>query len=101
MKLPLIVASLSLCAVALCASAPAAGRRCVALGALPDPDPLCTPGAIETADTKLVCSQSSRERRHVTEAMKRAVRESYGIADGEDLEIDHLIPLELGTGGES
>lgn len=94
MKIPFAIVAFCLAAVALAPSAPAAGRRCVALGPLPDP--VCTPGAVQTTDAELVCGQSTRERRHVTERTKRAVREAYGIADGVDVEIDHLVPLELG-----
>ena len=66
----------------------------------PLPDSLCTPGAIETADLAVVCGQSTRERRHVDEAMRRAVLASYGVPwkrRGE-YEADHLVPLSLGGG---
>lgn len=77
--------------------APAVAPACRARGDLPDP--ACTPGDVETADLDVVCHQSTRDRRNVTQAVKRAVVEAYGapehVAEG-DREIDHLVSLELG-----
>jgi 5-methylcytosine-specific restriction endonuclease McrA len=72
----------------------ASGRRCVALGPLPDP--VCTPGLVATVDLTVICAHRTRERRYVPESAKRAVREAYGVPEGADVEVDHLIPLELG-----
>jgi hypothetical protein len=50
---------------------------CIARGALPDPS--CTPGALMTSDLDVICKQSTRARRHVSEAVHRLVFEEYGI----------------------
>lgn len=61
-----------------------------------------TPGVVRPLTTKQVCSIGwGRDRRHVTNAMKRQVVASYGLtlADVRTTaccEIDHLIPRELG-----
>lgn len=98
---------LALLALALvaCAPAPASGRavsghaepRCVVRGGLPDP--VCTPGAVDTTDVAIVCGQSTRERRSVPESERRSVFVAYGIAYPPArgaYELDHLVPLELG-----
>jgi hypothetical protein len=63
------------------------------------PDPAKTPGDVLTQDPQVVCVKGySRQVRNVPPALKRAVYQAYGIekAPGEDWEVDHLIPLELG-----
>ncbi|WP_022797626.1 HNH endonuclease [Thermus islandicus] len=63
------------------------------------PDPAKTPGDVLTQDPQVVCVKGySRQVRNVPPALKRAVYRAYGIekAPGEDWEVDHLIPLELG-----
>ena len=75
---------------------------CVARGALPDP--ACTPGAIVTSDLDVICTQSTRARRHVSEATHRAVFVAYGIAYPQPAgayEVDHLIPLALGGSNDN
>lgn len=104
MKLPLLLSALALFA---CSSevAPADGAHlqgeaarahCVARGEFADP--VCTPGATESVTREQLCSQSTRERRHVSEATKRAVLASYGVpwsARG-GYEVDHRVPLCAG-----
>jgi len=70
--------------------------QCVAVGLLADP--ACTPGAVETTDLSVICHQSTKERRNVSDATKRQVMAMYGAHREEpgDLEIDHYIPLALG-----
>lgn len=71
--------------------------RCHAHDGLPDA--ACTPGDVEDIDTKTLCTQSTKERRAVSEATKRAVFAEYGIATPAPhgaYEVDHLVSLELG-----
>ena len=60
------------------------------------PDALVTPGAIDSADTAVVCHRAVR--RHVTAAMHHAVFATYGVpwAQRAQYEDDHVIALELG-----
>jgi hypothetical protein len=63
------------------------------------PDPLCTPGSVETVDLATVCGTSTKGRRRVSEDLRRAVLEEYGLVSPLPtgaFEVDHLIPLELG-----
>lgn len=63
------------------------------------PDPIMTPGAVDPAATRdVICNSTTRERRHVTTAAKRAVLAAYNIpgAESASYEIDHLIPLAIG-----
>jgi hypothetical protein len=63
------------------------------------PDPLCTPGAVATADRDVVCRETARGRRRVTAAERIEAFSEYGIAYPAPrgaYEVDHLIPLELG-----
>lgn len=60
------------------------------------PDSRCTPGQISDATLKTICHQHTGTVRHVTEKTKRLVAQAYDTPDGELIEIDHLIPLELG-----
>lgn len=62
-----------------------------------------TPGVVRPLSRAQVCATAwGKDRRHVTEAMKREVARRYGIprasihARGLCCEIDHLIPRELG-----
>jgi hypothetical protein len=67
------------------------------------PDPRYTPGAIRSTNTKEVCSTRASKYRHTTLSMKRHVCAEYGVLDCPDenkMEIDHLIPLELGGADE-
>jgi hypothetical protein len=78
------------------AAPPTVPPRCVARGPLPDP--VCTPGVVVTTDLAVVCGTPTKERRRVSDGLRRAVLEEYGIATaaGGTFEVDHLIPLELG-----
>jgi hypothetical protein len=68
----------------------------------PNPDRRCSPGAYYTKLTRSVlCSAGFRTGsvRNVSESEKFAVETEYGIAPGHygrTLEIDHIVPLELG-----
>lgn len=63
------------------------------------PNPKLTPGAIRTTDTKQICSTTTKQFRHTSEAVKKAVCREYHVSpcpvEGK-MEIDHLVPLELG-----
>jgi hypothetical protein len=63
------------------------------------PDPACTPGAVMTADRRVICHGSTRARRRLDPAIHREVYLEYGYAYPQApglFEVDHLIPLELG-----
>jgi hypothetical protein len=68
----------------------------------PSPDRACSPGAYYSGLTKAVlCSPGFRTStiRNVPESEKFAVEAEYGMASGHygsSLEIDHIVPLELG-----
>ena len=68
----------------------------------PTPDPRCSPGAYYTGLTKtVICSSTYRTStvRNVPESEKHAVEIEYGLAPrpyGSTLEIDHIVPLDLG-----
>ena len=70
------------------------------LGVLPDPR--CSPGAYSSGlTTAVVCSASFRTGtvRNVPQSEKDAVEAEYGLTPrpyGRTLEIDHIVPLELG-----
>lgn len=58
-----------------------------------------TPGATRALSEREICAtQWGKDRRHVTEAMKKEVARRYGVAwsDRVRYEFDHLIPRELG-----
>lgn len=90
---------LSLALLAL--SLTSAHATCATVGLLPDSG--CTPGVVETTDLAIICQTSTNSRRHVTEATKRRVLAEYGIAwaDRSTVEVDHLIPIEVGGDGAS
>lgn len=70
---------------------------CVANQALPDPD--CSPGAILTTDTSVICvSGYTKTVRNVPDSEKQAVFVEYGIpwSEHSNYEVDHIISLELG-----
>lgn len=57
-----------------------------------------TPGAVRPLRLAQVCSTAwGRDKRHVTEAMKRRVAAFYGVAWSarRSYEFDHLVPREL------
>jgi hypothetical protein len=77
--------------------APTKATGCHVNGLLPDVS--CTPGAVATTDMQIVCGTSTRGRRNVTEAERRAVFVAYGLSPRQPegaFEVDHLVSLELG-----
>lgn len=65
------------------------------------PNPNLTPGVVRTTDSKEICAASFRTGpyRKTTTAMKKEVCAEYQIKNcphAGTMEIDHLIPLELG-----
>jgi Protein of unknown function (DUF3761) len=68
----------------------------------PRPDARCSPGAYSTGLTKaVICSPGYRTSavRNVPESEKHAVEIEYGLPPssyGSTLEIDHIVPLDLG-----
>ncbi|CAB4692198.1 MAG: DUF3761 domain-containing protein [Actinobacteria bacterium] len=70
------------------------------------PDRRCSPGAYYPSLTKtLLCSSSFHTSaiRHVTESEKHEVEREYGMAAkpyGSKVEIDHIVPLEIGGSNE-
>jgi Protein of unknown function (DUF3761) len=67
-----------------------------------EPDRRCSPGAVYTRLTRSVlCARGFRTGsiRNVPQGEKFAVEHEYGLAEryyGRTLEIDHIVPLELG-----
>ena len=68
--------------------------RCLSHGHMPDG--VCSPGDVLTSDKGILCGQSSRERRAVTESERREVFEAYRLRDDGDYVLDHRVPLCLG-----
>ena len=63
------------------------------------PDSTCSPGAVLTTDTKIICKSGyTKTVRNVTEATKKKVFKEYGIpySQRSNYEVDHIISLELG-----
>jgi hypothetical protein len=92
-RTPIAIAAILL-ALATCEPdvAPAAELRTI-------PDPVLTPGAVETTDATAVCQSGyAKAHRHVSAALREQVFAAYGmpLSDGYHVELDHLIPLELG-----
>ena len=70
---------------------------CEVRGALPDP--ACTPGAVLTTDSRVVCvSGYASKTRAVTTSTKNQSYAEYGITShtAGEYEVDHLVSLELG-----
>jgi hypothetical protein len=70
---------------------------CVVRGSLPDP--ACTPGAVLTTDSRVVCASGyASKTRDVTTSTKNKAYAEYGIANHKagEYEVDHLVSLELG-----
>ena len=70
---------------------------CVANQTLPDPD--CSPGAVLTTDTNVICvSGYTQTVRNVPDSEKQQVFAEYGIpwSEHSGYEVDHIISLELG-----
>ncbi len=71
--------------------------NCIANQALPDS--ACTPGAILTTDTSIICvSGYTQTVRDVPDSIRKQVFAEYGIDYSlhSNYEVDHLISLELG-----
>jgi hypothetical protein len=65
------------------------------------PDATLTPGAIRTTSSAEICAKTFRTKpyRHTTSSMKHQVCAAYHVKQCpklNTLEIDHLVPLELG-----
>jgi hypothetical protein len=70
------------------------------------PDPHCTPGGIDPAVTQAdiqatICASGYTERVRPPESQTQAFKfdqayPAYGIPSGDESELDHLVPLELG-----
>jgi hypothetical protein len=63
------------------------------------PDPQVTPGAVLTADAKVICRRGyAKSVRHVSEETKNQAYMEYGAkkVKGNCCETDHLISLEIG-----
>jgi hypothetical protein len=67
-------------------------QTCHIDGGLPDPG--CTPGEVTNVPLKTLCHSPAEE--HATEKMKFLVTQLYATREGEQVEIDHLVPLNLG-----
>lgn len=60
-------------------------------------DHTCTPGATDTDDLKVICDQSTKERRcEFDKAVRKALLKAYGLPPSFKGEFDHLISIELG-----
>lgn len=60
-----------------------------------------TPGKVRTTDAKEVCSETTKQFRNTTQAMKNQVYAAYGVQRNKGIcaggcEVDHLVSLELG-----
>lgn len=90
-----------LIALALCARVSSAAW---AAGDGTEPDPVLTPGSVETQDIDIICHHKTGERRHATEAEKAAVYTDYHLASRHDgfcaskvgCDLDDRVPLECG-----
>ena len=63
------------------------------------PDSACSPGAVLTTNTKVICvSGYTKTVRNVSTSTKKAVFKEYDIpyAQHSNYEVDHIISLELG-----
>lgn len=83
-----------------------AGLLVLNLGAFAQlPNRKLTPGAVRTTHPQDICSKSFRtgKFRKTTYAMKKRVCRAYGVKRcpwAGEIELDHLIPLELGGADE-
>jgi hypothetical protein len=78
-------------------SAPTNTSGCTANQTLPDPD--CSPGAVLTTDTSVICVVGyTKTVRNVSDSERQQVFAEYGIDYSlhSGYEVDHIISLELG-----
>ncbi len=69
-----------------------------------EPDPVLTPGAVETQSVDIICHHKTGERRHATAGEKAAVYRAYKLANRHDgfcagkigCDLDDLVPIECG-----
>ena len=69
-----------------------------------EPDPVLTPGAVETQDVDILCHHKTAERRHTTAREKAQAFKAYGLASKHagwcagpnGCSVDHRVPLECG-----
>jgi hypothetical protein len=71
-----------------------AAQTCYIDGGLADPS--CTPGQATDATLQTICNRKTSTVRKVSLKTKLLVAQLYGTPEGELVEIDHLVPLELG-----
>lgn len=80
---------------------------CLARGRGQLPDPACTPGSVGSTDANMVCvprfSVQRRPPTYNTDPVKTAAMLAYRIpiADRKRVELDHLVPLELGGSNDA
>jgi hypothetical protein len=60
------------------------------------PDPQCSPGQATDATLKEICNRHTSTVRHVTDKTKRLICQMYDTPEDAIVEIDHIVPLELG-----
>ena len=92
MKLVLI--SMAVALLLLAAPAAHAGEE------LARPDPIMTPGAVETGITLAdICTGTLKSRRHVSPATRAKVLRDCNVTDAASvgMEMDHLVPLAIGN----
>lgn len=73
-----------------------------------EPDPVLTPGAVETQDIDIICHHKTGERRHATAIEKSAVYTAYHLAGRHDgfcagprgCDLDDRVPIECGGSNE-
>jgi hypothetical protein len=97
MSRAIALALVALACLAWSPPAPTKTADCHVDGLLPDR--VCTPGAVETTDLRVICGTSTRGRRDVSREVRRAVFVAYGLSPHQThgaYEVDHLVPLELG-----
>ena len=92
---------------------PAAGMHCRVIGNTPEtyrPDPGCDPGAVDDAVTQnnidsTICisgyTAKIRPPAAATDNVKKIMYGDYGIPNGTDSELDHLVSLELGGSNDA
>lgn len=69
-----------------------------------EPDPVLTPGSVETQDIDIICHHKTGERRHATPSEKASVYTAYHLAGRHSgfcagrvgCDLDDRVPLECG-----